>query len=73
MTATLTIGTPSSIRGDVNGDGNVNITDAIRLINYLANGNDDGINPEAANCNGDNLVNITDAILLINYLQNGTW
>ena len=63
----------SALRGDVNGDGNVNITDAIKLINYLANGNAEGINLNAANCNGDSTVNITDAIMLINFLQNGTW
>ena len=61
------------LRGDVNGDNLVNITDAIKLINYLANGNAEGINLEAANCNGDSTVNITDAIILINFLQNGSW
>ena len=60
-------------RGDVNGDGHVNITDAIKLINYLANGNSDGINLNAADCNEDSSINITDAIVLINFLLNGTW
>ena len=64
---------PTFTRGDVNGDGNVNITDAIKLINYLANGNSDGINLNAADCNEDSSINITDAIVLINFLQNGTW
>ena len=64
---------PTTLRGDVNGDGSVNITDAIKLINYIATGNTDGINLDAANCNGDSTVNISDAIALINFLQSGTW
>ena len=58
--------------GDVNGDTQVNITDAIMLINFISNGNVN-INPDAANVNGDTQVNITDAIMLINYISNGHW
>ena len=60
-------------RGDVNGDGLVNITDAIKLINYLATGDSTGINLAAADCNEDSTVNITDAIKLINFLASGLW
>ena len=58
--------------GDVNGDNQVNITDAIMLINFISNGNVN-INLDAANVNNDNQVNITDAIMLINYISNGHW
>lgn len=61
------------IRGDVNSDGLVNITDVTLLINYLLSGTTDGIDLYNADCNTDQTVNISDAIMLINYLQTGTW
>ena len=67
---------PAFIRGDVDNNGEVNITDAIKLINYLASGDDTGINLDAADCNvegGDGDVNITDAIRLINFVSSGSW
>lgn len=60
------------IRGDVNGDGSVNITDVSLLINYLQGG-DVEIVQAAANCNGDNDVNISDVTMLINFLLNDVW
>ena len=62
----------SFLLGDVNNDGDVNITDASLLINYLLNEEGD-INMDAANCNGDAEVNISDVMMLINYLVNDTW
>lgn len=61
------------LRGDVDGDGEVNITDAIKLINYLISGDGTGIDMTAADCNMDTEVNITDAIKLINYVSSGQW
>ncbi|MBO4803202.1 MAG: leucine-rich repeat protein, partial [Muribaculaceae bacterium] len=61
------------IRGDVNGDGSVDITDATMLINYLLSGNSTGMNLTAADVNDDGLVDITDATTLINYLLSGNW
>ncbi len=62
-----------SIRGDVNGDGEVNISDAIALINGILNDNFSNINMDAADTNEDGDVNISDAITLINYVLNETW
>ena len=60
-------------RGDVNGDGGVDITDATMLINYLLSGNASGIDLENANCDLQGGVDISDATTLINYLLNGHW
>ena len=60
---------PTHELGDVNHDGDVNISDAITLINYLLNDSGD-ICTTCANVNGDDEVNITDAIDLINMLLN---
>ncbi len=62
----------ASTRGDVNGDGEVNISDAIMLITYIASGSAPGIDLSAADCNEDTEVNISDAITLINYVLNET-
>ena len=65
--------TPSVLKGDVNNDNKVDISDATALINYLLLGDDNGINLDAANVNGDAVVDISDATTLINYLLYGTW
>lgn len=63
----------SIIRGDVDGDGNVNISDVTALIDYLLSGNDSGINVNAADCNQDGSINISDVTSLIDYLLSGSW
>lgn len=62
-----------TMRGDVNGDGSVNITDGNMIITALLQGNFDGVDMQAADCNNDGEVNINDAIMLIGYILNGTW
>lgn len=56
---------PASLRGDVNGDGSVNVSDATSLIGILLN---EGVAPACADMNGDGIVNVSDATELINYL-----
>ncbi len=58
------------LRGDVNGDGKVNISDVTALINLLLAGNTP---PSTADCNQDGKVNIADVTALINYLLSGSW
>ena len=65
--------TPSVLKGDVNNDSKVDISDATALINYLLLGDATDINLDAANVNGDAVVDISDATTLINYLLYGTW
>ena len=64
---------PTSIRGDVNKDGAVNIADVTRLIDYLLSQDATGIDLEAANCNQDDAVNIADVTKLIDYLLSQSW
>ena len=65
--------TSTVTRGDVNGDGSVNISDVTTLIDYLLSGNSSGINLSAADCNQDSAVNISDVTGLIDYLLSGHW
>ena len=59
---------PQFILGDVNDDGDVNISDVTALINLLLSGAD--FNP-AADMNEDGKMTITDVTLLINYILSG--
>ena len=63
----------AGLRGDVNGDGSVNIIDVTALINYLLGGSASDINMTAADCNTDGSVTIIDVTALINYLLSGSW
>ena len=61
------------LRGDVNDDGDVNITDVITLITAVLSDNFEGINDINANVNYDEDLNITDVIQLINFVSSGHW
>ena len=63
----------AGLRGDVNGDGSVNISDVTTLIDYLLSGNPSGVNVTAADCNQDSSVNISDVTSLIDYLLSNHW
>ncbi len=59
-------------RGDTNGDGVIDIADAIYLLNYLFKGDSPPDPLEAGDANCDGMVEIGDAIYLLNYLfKNG--
>jgi hypothetical protein len=58
-------------RGDVNGDGDVNIADVTALIDLLLSGG--SVDVAEADTNRDGDVNIADVTALIDYLLSGTW
>ena len=58
------------MRGDVNQDQAVTITDVTVLIDLLLSG---GQAPDEADCNLDGGVSITDVTVLIDYLLSGVW
>ncbi len=58
--------------GDVNGDGYVNISDAMMLINHLSGSTAATFDILAADLNNDGKVNITDASILINIILNSS-
>ena len=64
---------PSFIRGDVDDDGNVGISDVSALIDYLLSGNATGINVNACDCDQDQETSISDVSALIDYLLHGHW
>ena len=62
------------VRGDVNGDGNVDVTDVTLLIGYvLADDESTSLDLDVADCNDDGTINISDVTRLIAYVLNGIW
>ena len=59
------------LRGDVNGDGEVNISDVTTLIDLLLSG--ETIDNPAADCSLDGNINISDVSVLKDFLLNGHW
>ena len=66
---TCTVSVPViGIKGDVNGDGSISISDVTALIDYLLSGNANGINLVDADCNTDGSISISDVTALIDRL-----
>ena len=61
---------PDFIRGDVDGDTSVTISDVTALIDILLSGAEA---PAAADCDGDTNVSISDVTALIDFLLSGSW
>ena len=62
---------PTMLTGDANGDGEVNVGDAVSIINYVFKG---GAAPDplcSGDANGDGDVNVADAVYLISYIFKG--
>lgn len=57
--------------GDVNGDGDVNITDVSLLVNRILGIDNEGFIESNADISGDGDVNITDVTSLVNYILKG--
>ena len=64
---------PTCLRGDVDDNGTVDISDITALIDYLLIGNATGVNLQAADCDQNDMVDISDITALIDYLLIGTW
>ncbi len=63
----------AALRGDVNSDNTVNISDAIALISAIVNDDFSGVNMVNADVNYSGGVDISDAIAIINYVLNESW
>jgi hypothetical protein len=63
----------TSLLGDVDHDGSVNIADVTMLMDYLLSHNATGIDLEAADCDLSGDINITDAIKIIDYILYNEW
>ena len=63
----------STLRGDVDGNGEVAIADVTALINYLLTGDDSNVVLANADVNLDEEIDIADVTTLLNFLLTGNW
>ena len=61
---------PQLLKGDVNGDGDVNVNDVTVLINYILGKNPTPFVEANADVNGDEAINVNDVTALINMILN---
>ena len=58
-------------RGDVNGDGIINVGDVVYLVSYLYKGGPPPDPVIIGDCNCDEVVNVGDVVFLVSYLYKG--
>jgi hypothetical protein len=61
------INTKAGTRGDVNGDGGVDVGDVMAIINFMA-GQPNGVTLDRADVNGDGTVDVGDVMAVINIM-----
>ena len=59
------------VRGDVTGDGLINVADVVYLVNFLFRGGTEPYPLESGDANSDGEVNVADVVYLVNYLYRG--
>jgi hypothetical protein len=59
---------PSYVPGDANGDGKVNVTDIVEMVNYILGKPSANFNKAAADVNGDGEVNVTDIVSVVSVI-----
>ena len=57
------------VPGDTNGDGTVNVTDIVEMVNYILNKPSASFIWSAADVNGDEQVNVTDIVCTVNIIM----
>ena len=62
---------PEVIKGDVNGDGKVDMSDVTDLVQYILGNPSEDFNTDAADVNGDGEIGMPDVMFIIQYTING--
>ena len=57
------------IKGDANGDGEVNVSDIVEIVNYIMNKPSDKFVFAAADMNDDGEVNVTDIVMVVSIIM----
>ena len=58
----------STRKGDINGDGDVNVADVTTLVDYILGKNPTNCNESACDINGDNEINVSDVTSLVDII-----
>jgi len=64
---TITIDSNNYVRGDVDGDGVIDLADAVLVINHYVGKTVGTLNEKAADVDGDNTIDLADAVRIINF------
>ena len=64
---------PTTVRGDVDMDGEISIADVTALVDYLLNGDAMDISPANADTDQDNKLGISDVTELVDFLLTRQW
>jgi hypothetical protein len=67
----LSVNSDASVCGDANGDGEINIADAVFIINYIFKGGPAPDPVDSGDANDDGAINVGDAVFLITYIFKG--
>ena len=61
---------PECIGGDINSDGDIDVTDIVRLVNIIINSGNPALDEElcAADINQDTMVNVQDVVIITNMI-----
>ena len=62
---------PEVTKGDVNGDGKIDLSDATYLVQYILGNPADDFNADAADVNDDGEIDMPDVMFIVNYSLNG--
>ena len=60
-----------SSKGDVNGDGQITVTDVMMLVKYILGNANDNFIFDNADINGDGLISVTDVMVLVKRILQG--
>ena len=66
MSFPITVKEPP-MKGDANGDGIVNATDIVEIVNFIMGHPSDKFNEDAADANEDGVVNAADMVVIVNH------
>ena len=65
-------GSDPALVGDINNDGEVNVTDVVTLISYIAKNDFSSVDKNSLDLNGDGNVDVTDVVTLILMIGNAS-
>ena len=60
-----------TLRGDANGDGEINMDDAMCVANAILGNSDASFDEKAADANLDGVIGMSDVMYIVNYILNG--
>lgn len=68
VTISVSYAKQSSLSGDANGDGSVDVSDVVSIVNYILGKATDSFDKIAANVNGDESIDVADVVGVVNII-----